>query len=144
MAIFNKGNGEFESNKTDANTTIITAGATIKGEFNLSCNLYIDGNLEGTIHSQKEVNIGKNGTVKGNIVTKRLVVQGYIEGSVDAHKVEIKAAGHVKGEISSNELIIESKGIFEGKSIIKNDSTTPILEALEKEVTDDLESNLGN
>lgn len=87
---------------------------------NLTCNLYIDGELEGEIKSQKEVNIGKNGHVKGNVSTKRLVVQGFMEGSVDATKVEIKAAGHVKGEISSSELVIESKGIFEGNSIIKN------------------------
>lgn len=39
---------------------------------------------------------------------------------VDANRVEIKAAGHVNGEIKSNELVIESKGIFEGNSIIKS------------------------
>jgi len=58
--------------------------------------------------------------VKGSVTTQRLVVQGFIEGSVNATRVEIKAAGHVKGEISSSELVIESKGIFEGNSIIKN------------------------
>jgi len=49
-----------------------------------------------------------------------------MEGTVDAQKVEIKAAGHVKGEIVSSELIIEAKGIFEGSSTIKNE-TTPAL-----------------
>jgi len=49
-----------------------------------------------------------------------LIVQGYIEGSVDAQRVDIKAAGHMSGEITSNELIIESKGIFEGSSIVKD------------------------
>ncbi|MFK5936888.1 MAG: polymer-forming cytoskeletal protein [Sulfurimonas sp.] len=120
MAIFNKGNSELEGTKTDANTTIITAGAKLKGSLELTCNLYIDGELEGEINSQKEVNIGKNGHVQGSVSTNRLVVQGYMEGSVNATKVEIKAAGHVKGEISSSELVIESKGIFEGNSIIKN------------------------
>jgi len=72
------------------------------------------------------VNVGKNGKVKGNVVTKRLVVQGYVEGSVDADRVEIKAAGHVNGEITSVELVIESKGIFEGNSIVKNSTTTAV------------------
>jgi len=69
------------------------------------------------------VNVGKNGHVKGDIRTKRLVVQGSVEGSIDADRVEIKAAGHVNGEISSVELIIEPKGIFEGNSIIKESDT---------------------
>ncbi|MEA2074024.1 MAG: polymer-forming cytoskeletal protein [Campylobacterota bacterium] len=120
MAIFNNGNSTPESAKANSNTTIITAGAKIKGEIELSCNLYIDGELDGTIKSSKEVNIGKNGHVKGTLVTERLVVQGYVEGSVDAKVVEIKAQGHVSGEITANGLIIESKGIFEGNSIVKD------------------------
>ena len=86
---------------------------------NLSCNLYVDGEFEGVINSSKEVNIGKNGHIKGDITTLRLVVQGHIEGSVNAEKVEIKANGKVSGTIESTELIIESKGVFEGNSIVK-------------------------
>jgi cytoskeletal protein CcmA (bactofilin family) len=134
MAIFSNSDSEPQGSKTNSNTTIITAGASIKGEITLSCNLYIDGELEGEINSKKEVNIGKNGHVKGVLNTQRLVVQGYVEGTINAQRVEIKAAGHVKGEISSAELVIESKGIFEGNSIVKNASTekTPSKEAISK------------
>jgi len=86
----------------------------------LSCNLYIDGNFEGIINSQKEVNIGKNGHIKGDIFTSRLVVQGVIEGNVNASRVEIKSCGRISGKLESSELIIESKGVFEGNSILKN------------------------
>lgn len=82
------------------------------------------------IKSSTEVNVGKNGKVKGSIVTERLVVQGYVEGTVDAKTVEIKAAGHVSGEIISAELIIEAKGIFEGNSIIKDN--TPAIEKIQE------------
>ena len=126
MAIFNSNDNESKSEKPDANTTIITTGSSIKGEMNLSCNLYVDGEFEGVINSQKEVNIGKNGHIKGDIKTKRLVVQGYMEGSICADKVEIKAAGRVNGTIESSELIIESKGIFEGNSIIKGAAPVPL------------------
>ena len=98
---------------------------------NLSCNLYVDGEFEGVIHSKKEVNIGKNGHVKGDITTQRLVVQGYIEGSINAQRVEIKAAGRVNGIIESSELVIEAKGIFEGSSVVKDASPAPIAEKLE-------------
>ena len=87
---------------------------------NLSCNLYVDGEFEGIITSDKEVNIGKNGHVKGDVFTKRLVVQGFIEGKISATRVEIKAAGKVNGTIESEELVIEAKGLFEGNSIVKS------------------------
>ena len=92
---------------------------------NLSCNLYVDGEFDGVINSKKEVNIGKNGHVKGDIITQRLVVQGHIEGSVNAERVEIKAQGRVNGTIESTELVIESKGVFEGNSIVKGGLPAP-------------------
>ena len=123
MAIFSSSNIELESVKTDANTTIITAGARIKGEIELTCNLYVDGELEGEINSQKDINIGKSGHIKGSVNTNRLIVQGHLEGNVDAHRVEIKASGHIKGEILATELIIEAKGVFEGTSTIRESKT---------------------
>ena len=92
---------------------------------NLSCNLYVDGEFEGTIHSNKEINIGKNGHIKGDVSTNRLVIQGYIEGSINATRVEIKANGRVNGTIESSELIIEAKGIFEGSNVVKDTANVP-------------------
>ena len=126
MAIFNNGNIANKSDKTDTNTTIITAGSTIKGEVELSCNLYIDGDLEGSIHSSKEINVGKNGHVKGDVSAERLVVQGFVDGSIHAKRIEIKATGHIKGEITYAELVIEAKGIFEGNSMIQANTSKPL------------------
>lgn len=92
---------------------------------NLTCNLYVDGELEGKINSTKEVNIGKNGHINGDVTTQRLVVQGFVEGNLHAERVEIKANGHVKGTVESSELLIEAKGIFEGNSIVKNATIDP-------------------
>lgn len=95
----------------------------------LACNLYVDGDFEGTIYSEKEVNIGKNGHVKGEVTTNRLVVQGFIEGSINAQRVEIKAQGKVHGSIESAELVIEAKGIFEGNSLVKKQGVVKQTEA---------------
>ena len=131
MAIFSSNDKGHKNSSPDKNTTIITAGSKIKGEIDITCNLYIDGEFEGVIRSSKEVNIGKNGHIKGDIVTKRLVVQGYIEGCINSEIVEIKADGRVSGTIEAMELIIEPKGVFEGNSIIKN-SAENLLEVDDK------------
>ena len=92
---------------------------------NLSCNLYVDGDFEGSIKSQSEVNVGKHGHIKGDVSAKRLVVQGSVEGTINSQKVEIKAAGRVSGTIESAELVIEAKGVFEGNSIVKDIQAIP-------------------
>ena len=127
MALFNNSNVSNTNRQTDTNTTIITAGAKTTGEINLSCKLYVDGEIEGKITSSQDITIGHSGHIKGEILAKKLVIQGLVEGSVDAEIVEIKASGHFKGEIKSQELIIESKGIFEGNSTIKDKAEQKIL-----------------
>jgi cytoskeletal protein CcmA (bactofilin family) len=85
----------------------------------LECDLYVDGHFEGIINSDKTVTIGKNGRIEGEIRTRRLIVQGVAEGSIDAERIEIKSAGRISGMIASNELVIEPKAVFEGESRIK-------------------------
>lgn len=120
MAIFNNSDNAPAQNNNNNNTTIITKGSFIKGEMTLDCNLYIDGEFEGTIKSKQLITVGKSGKVRGEIHTNHLVVQGKIEGAVEAERLEIMAAGSVLGSILSSELVIEAKGHFEGESKIKN------------------------
>lgn len=60
--------------------------------------------------------------IKGEVNAGHLIVQGVIEGNVDVGLIEIKETGHVSGVISSTEMIIEAKGVFEGESHIKGDT----------------------
>jgi cytoskeletal protein CcmA (bactofilin family) len=85
----------------------------------LVCDLFVDGHFEGIIASQKAVTIGKNGEIRGEVRAHSVIIQGRVEGTVEAERVEIKAGGRVKGSLVSSELVIEAKGIFEGDSKLK-------------------------
>ena len=116
MAVFNSSN---QSSKEHNNTTIITEGSLIKGEMELSCALYIDGNFEGTIHSSSAVTVGRNGKIDGDVFAKKLIIQGSITGSANADRVEIHAEGKMSGSVTSSELVIEAQAVFEGESHFK-------------------------
>ena len=88
----------------------------------VECNLFIDGEFEGTIHSQKEVTVGKNGLIRGEIFANLVIVQGTIGGSVSAKTVVVKPLGKVVGTVESEEFVIEPKGMFEGNSIVKKET----------------------
>lgn len=91
---------------------------------NLECNLFVDGVFDGTIRSHKEVTVGKNGMIKGEIYAKHLVVLGEVTGNVSVDVVEIKSNGKITGTIESSELIIEPKAFFEGTSVVKSPAPT--------------------
>ncbi|WP_237389179.1 polymer-forming cytoskeletal protein [Helicobacter pylori] len=82
--------------------------------------LHIDGELEGVAHSKSTVVIGQTGSVVGEIFANKLVVSGKFTGTVEAEVVEIMPLGRLDGKISSQELVVERKGILIGETRPKN------------------------
>jgi cytoskeletal protein CcmA (bactofilin family) len=119
MAIFNKSDGKQTSS---SETTIIAHAAKIDGVFNCDSRLHVDGEVKGQINSKSIVTIGKNGKVNGEIIAKRLIVNGLFEGNADCDGVEVLAGGKFLGKVISKELMIEAKAQFEGESKIKREN----------------------
>jgi len=121
MAIFSNNDSKHQNSETG--TTIITFGSNINGEISLECNLYIDGTIEGVIRSSKEITVGNNGKILGEVHTQKLTVHGKVDGNIYADVVNIKPKGFISGMIESSQLIIEPNGFFEGNS--KKKETAP-------------------
>ncbi|OPG52836.1 bactofilin family protein [Helicobacter pylori] len=118
MAIFDNNNKS--ANAKTGPATIIAQGTKIKGELHLDYHLHIDGKLEGVVHSKSTVVIGQTGSVVGEIFANKLVVSGKFTGTVEAEVVEIMPLGRLDGKISSQELVVERKGILIGETRPKN------------------------
>ncbi|MCX2682402.1 polymer-forming cytoskeletal protein [Campylobacter sp. MIT 21-1685] len=121
MAIFNKGNINPTSGSS-SETTVISSGARMEGTFYFNSMLHVDGELNGIVHSENIVVIGRNGNVKGELQADKIVVNGYFEGELEANSLEILAGGYVSGNITIKELSIENGGKFNGSSKIKEDT----------------------
>ena len=116
MALFSS-----DSEQKQKQSTIVSEGSSILGELQLTCSLFFDGKLEGSIDSSDEVSIGKNAYIQGKIVARSVIVFGAFVGEIDADLVEIKEGGSVKGKVVTSEFIIEPKAIFEGESYHKDE-----------------------
>ncbi|WQU73910.1 polymer-forming cytoskeletal protein [Helicobacter pylori] len=118
MAIFDNNNKS--ANAKTGPATIIAQGTKIKGELHLDYHLHVDGELEGVVYSKSTVVIGQTGSVVGEIFANKLVVSGKFTGTVEAEVVEIMPLGRLDGKISSQELVVERKGILIGETRPKN------------------------
>lgn len=103
-------------------TTVIAEGTKIDGKVDMSSKLHIDGEIDGIIHSKSIVTIGARGSVRGEIYAEKLIVSGEFNGNADCKEIDILAGGKIVGDLLSANLIIESKGFFEGSSKVKVDS----------------------
>ena len=80
--------------------------------------LHLDGHLGGNLTSSSDVSIGSSGSVEGNILADTVYVSGKVMGNIKANSVQLLNGCLVEGEIHSSELMIEEKGVINGKVAI--------------------------
>jgi cytoskeletal protein CcmA (bactofilin family) len=95
----------------------------IKGELTGSEDLYIDGQVDGTIELRSNnLTIGPNGQVKANVNAKGVIVQGKLEGNINAsERAELRKSAIAVGDIITKRVSIEDGAYFKGKVDIQRD-----------------------
>jgi cytoskeletal protein CcmA (bactofilin family) len=89
----------------------------IKGELSGSEDLYLDGHVEGSIALKaNSLTVGPNGQVKASVDAKAVVVQGKLEGNIQASdRVELRKSAVVTGDITTQRISIEEGAYLKGK-----------------------------
>ena len=87
----------------------------VRGEIYCDEELYLDGDVEGTLEVRDRLTIGPNGKVKANVKAKELVVGGSIQGDVDAvNRVAIMKGASIVGDVKTAGIVIEDGAYFKG------------------------------
>jgi len=105
-----------DPNRT-AEAARIGKSLVIKGELSGNEDLYIDGQIEGSIAlQQNSLVVGPNGKVQAGVSAGRIVVHGTLDGDLHAaDRVELKKTGMVTGDIVAQRIAIEDGAYFKGK-----------------------------
>ncbi len=100
-----------------ANLAQIGKSVVIKGELSGSEDLYVDGQVEGSIALKNHsLTVGPNGQIKASIEAKGIVVQGKLEGNVQASdRVDLRKSAVVSGDIVTQRISIEEGAYLKGK-----------------------------
>lgn len=108
-----------------AEYALIGKSVVIKGELSGSEDLYIDGQVEGSIELVgNDLTVGPNGQVRANVNAKAVTVQGKLEGNIKASgRTELRKSAITIGDISTQNLAIEEGAFFKGRVDIQRDGT---------------------
>jgi cytoskeletal protein CcmA (bactofilin family) len=102
--------------------SIISEGSEFKGNIKTSGEIQIDGVLNGNVRA-KQIVVGVNGNVRGNVTANFLRICGKIEGEIRAETLEIVSSATVKGNVFKKTISIESGSKVTG-NINELESTT--------------------
>jgi cytoskeletal protein CcmA (bactofilin family) len=106
----------------------IGPSVVIKGEILGSEDLYVEGQIEGSIELQgNTLTIGPNGQVRANVNAKGVVVRGKLDGDIRAtERAELKKTAVVVGNVSTRRISVEDGAYIKGKVDIQGNEQKPV------------------
>jgi cytoskeletal protein CcmA (bactofilin family) len=88
----------------------------VKGELRGSEDLYIDGQVEGSIELRDySLTVGPSGKVHANINAKKVIIHGSVKGNIRAvDSVDVRKSGSLMGDLVVAGVIIAEGAYFKG------------------------------
>jgi cytoskeletal protein CcmA (bactofilin family) len=108
--------GRIEPEPSRGGSATIGKAVKIVGQIYSKEDLFVDGDLEGTVEAMEhKLTIGPNGTVHASVKAREVVALGTIQGNVEAaDKIEIRKDAKLVGDIKTARIIIEDGAYFKG------------------------------
>jgi cytoskeletal protein CcmA (bactofilin family) len=110
------GNSPASPDRPSSSQAQVGKSLQLKGEITGSEDLFIDGEVEGTVElKDNSLTIGPNGNVHADVQARSITVLGRLRGNVRAgDKVEIRKTGSLEGDLATARIIIEDGAVFRG------------------------------
>lgn len=125
-----KNSSSIQGDQKAGSINIVGVGTEINGDLSTKGDIRIDGKIIGDVKSKAKVVIGSTGEVIGNIVSESAEVSGWVTGDINTSEILfLKSTANVKGDLSSNKLVVENganligycqTGVSQTKSLIKS------------------------
>jgi len=108
-----------------AGMILIGKSFVIKGQVSCDGDLYIDGQVEGSVDPKgNRLTIGPDGRLKANVTARVVVVLGRLEGNIQAtERVDLKQSAVVVGDIVTQSITIESGAHIKGSIEVHGESS---------------------
>ena len=97
-------------------TSLIASDMTLEGNISGGGEIQIDGTVKGDVRVE-HVTVGDGGTVDGGIYAEAVEIRGKVSGSITAKQVRLYGACHVDGDITHEQLAMETGAFFQGRSL---------------------------
>ena len=96
--------------------SIIGSDMIIEGDISGGGEIQVEGKIKGDVRIE-HVTVGDGGVVEGGIYSEAVEVRGKVVGSITAKQVRLYGACHVDGDITHEQLAMETGAFFQGRSL---------------------------
>ncbi|MBP9755010.1 MAG: polymer-forming cytoskeletal protein [Phenylobacterium sp.] len=104
--------------------SLISENITIEGNVTGEGEVHIDGVVRGDVRVGK-LTVGETGHIEGGVYAEAIEARGRIIGAVTAKQVRLYGTAYVDGDITHEQLAMETGAFFQGRSLKFQRPATP-------------------
>ena len=100
----------------DQFATVIGKDASFKGELSFTGGVRVDGRFEGSITTEGQVMVSKDGQLKAEVKAGSVALEGQLEGNLTVKdRVEMRATCRMHGDLKAAKLLVVEGATFVGR-----------------------------
>lgn len=96
--------------------SVIAKDMTFEGGLAGEGELHVDGVVRGDVRVNR-LTIGESGLIEGTVCAEVVDARGKVVGSITAQQIRLFATAHVEGDITHEQLAMETGASFQGRSL---------------------------
>lgn len=100
----------------DGAMSVIAQGMRIVGDVECGGVVKIEGIVEGSVRGARQLLLGRQGEIRGDLHAREVVLGGKVEGSVVAdERIEIQGTAVVNGDVHTKSIVVLEGGKINGR-----------------------------
>lgn len=96
--------------------SLISQDFTLEGGVAGEGELHVDGVIRGDVRMGR-LTLGDTGRIEGSIEAEAVDIRGRVVGAITASQVRLYSTAHVDGDITHEQLSVETGAYFQGRSL---------------------------
>lgn len=126
MSLFSKPGGDRvavrqDALPSDASISVIGSGTKVVGDLESTGVIKVDGVVEGSIRSAKQMLLGRGGSIHGDVCADEVILGGTVIGSVTAaQRAEVQSTCSIQGDIQTKSIVVLEGGVINGTVRMEN------------------------
>jgi len=117
---------------TQNSETIIAQGVRVEGDFNSQGDVYIEGELSGSLHTDQSLKIGESARIHAEVSAESAVIAGEVRGNIRiSDRLELLETSVIYGDIQVETLSISPGAKVNGR-ISMGSMVMPVEESVEE------------
>jgi len=102
--------------------TVIAASVKVEGDFVSQGNVVIDGSVDGSLKTERDLRVGERAHIAANVVAANAIIAGEVKGNITvSDRLELESTAKVHGDIRTKVLVVASGALMNGRIAMGQD-----------------------